>query len=265
MLSRSDVEALLEAVRAISHRATTLIVEKLDAGFTFRQKADRSFVTEIDIAAEELIRDAILRQFPDHGIVGEELGSVASDAEFQWTIDPIDGTMSLRHGIPLFGSIVGVTFRGAPLVGVIALPQLGRTYYAGRDLGAWRNDTRISIHDVENGEAIEDEVIATGERRQFVRGGRAEEFDRLMTSHPSVRTYCDCFGHGLAAEGSVGAMLDFDLRAWDIGATEILITEAGGKFVRLGGEGSGAEARHDLLFGKPAVVDWVIDTIRYRE
>ena len=83
-----------------------------------------------------------------------------------------------------------------------------------------------------------------------------------MRSHPNVRTYCDCFGHTLVAQGSVGAMLDVDLCVWDIAATEVLMAEAGGRFVQISEyEDPRQLRRYDVVFGTPRAVDWMIGLI----
>jgi fructose-1,6-bisphosphatase/inositol monophosphatase family enzyme len=107
---------------------------------------------------------------------------------------------------------------------------------------------------------VHHEVIAVGERKQFVKAKRTTGFDNLMRSHGSVRTYCDCFGHSLAIEGCVGAMVDYNLRIWDIAATEVLIQEVGGTFVRVktSTTGNGVDLRYDVVFGKPMVVKWAL-------
>ncbi len=176
-------------------------------------------------------------------------------------IDPIDGTHSLRHRIPLFGTLLALLENDRPIVGVVSLPELGRIYHAARGQGAYRNHQRLEIHDVAGEEEILEEVIATGERRQFVHAGREDRFDRLMQRHPGVRTYCDCFGHGLVFDGSAGAMVDFDLRIWDVSASRIIVEEAGGRFELVDRrEDSGLE-RYDVVFGKPSVVSWVLEQI----
>ena len=109
---------------------------------------------------------------------------------------------------------------------------------------------------------MEQEIIGIGDRQQFVSAGRTDVFDMLMRAHPGVRTYTDCFGHALALEGCVGAMVDFDLRLWDTMASKVLVEEAGGRYVcsqRAGKELR--EHRFDVILGKPRVVDWILDRI----
>ena len=83
-----------------------------------------------------------------------------------------------------------------------------------------------------------------------------------MARHPRVRTYPDGFGHTLVAEGSVGAMVDFGLRFWDLAATQVLIEEAGGRYEVVGEHPAiDGPPLYDVVFGKPAVVRWVLDAL----
>ena len=85
---------------------------------------------------ERALRTAIRRRFPTHGIVGEEFPAHRPDAALRWILDPIDGTTSLRHGIPFYGSIIALHHHDEPIAAVIDVPGLGRRYSAGLGLGA---------------------------------------------------------------------------------------------------------------------------------
>jgi histidinol phosphatase-like enzyme (inositol monophosphatase family) len=226
-------------------------------GFRKRLKADRSYVTDADLAAEQTLRAGIRRRFPGHGIVGEEFPAVNPEADFQWILDPIDGTLSFTHGIPFWGTIIGLHFRGRPLVGVIDHPALGVCYSAARGLGAWRNRERIRIRDA-TAAGFSKEVISAADRDRFVLCGRGQAFDRLMREHPQVRGYTDCIGHTLAAEGKIGAAVDYGLRIWDIAATQVLIEEAGGRYVCTNFGEHGGLPIYGIVCGKPRVVDWLL-------
>lgn len=231
------------------------------AGFRKRLKQDASYVTNADLAAERVLRAAIRRSFPEHGIVGEEFPPVNPSAEFQWILDPIDGTLSFTHGIPFFGTIIGLHFRGRPIVGVIDQPALATRYSAGLGMGAWRDGRRLRIRDVRPGDLLR-EVIACSDRARFVRCRRGRAFDRLMRAHPQVRGYADCIGHTLAAEGRIGAVVDYGLKVWDLAATQLLIEEAGGRYVCLYTSRRDGETIYGIIGGKPTVVDWLVEIFR---
>ncbi len=249
---------LTEALEIVG-AARRITLARMAGGFARWKKADQSFVTDADLEVERLFRSELARRFPEHGIVGEEFEPVNPEADFQWIVDPIDGTLSFTRGIPLFGTIVGLHHRGTPIVGIIDHPALGRCYSAAAGLGAFRDGERIRLHDLAPDERVEDEPIASGDRHQFLRSDRGEAFDALMRGHPRVRTYADCFGHTLAAEGAVGAMVDFGLRIWDLAATQVLIEEAGGRYVCAQTlERPGEGTLYGIICGKPRVVEWLL-------
>ena len=262
-LPENTLQEYLSKVLPIVAETRTIITQALQKGFEYSLKPDGSFLTEVDLEVERTIRSRLSTLFPTHGILGEEFPQHSAPSEFHWTIDPIDGTHSFRHRIPLFGTIVALLHQSKPVLGIIDLPGLDRLYSGARGLGCWRNGQRLRLSDLTDESAIGKEILAIGDRKQFVQAGKSQVFDVLMQHHPSVRTYSDCFGHALAIEGAVGAMVDFDLRIWDTAASEILVTEAGGKYVCVRSEGkSDFEARYDVILGKPRVVDWVVQKLK---
>ncbi len=262
---RPRAEALdrfLGTALKLAREARTIVLQRIAAGFDSRRKQDGSFVTDVDLEVETRLRAGLQEAYPDHSILGEEQAPRETGSDYLWTIDPIDGTHSLRHGVPLFGTLLALTYRGQAVVGVIDLPGLDRCYGARFGGGACRDGRPLRLRDVAGGDTVEGEIVAIGQRAQFVAAGRPDVFDCLSRAHPAVRTYCDCFGHALAVEGAVGAMVDFDLRPWDITASRLLIAEAGGKYVEVGKRVAehGIE-HHDVVFGKPTVVDWIVARI----
>ena len=230
-----------------------MVQRRVARGFHARLKADASFVTDVDLAVERALRVAITRSFPDHGILGEEFPPTRDSAPLQWILDPIDGTTSLTHGIPFYGTIIALHHEGTPLVGVIDLPAIGRRYSAAVGLGSWCDGRRLRIRDV-TARATPKEVVSAGDRDRFVQCRAGHAFDRLMRQHPTVRGYVDCIAHCFAAEGLVGAVVDYGVKLWDIAATQVLIEEAGGRYV-LGFESRGKDpAVYGIICGKPAVV-----------
>ncbi len=253
---------MLSEARSVVRQTRALIEAALEKGFAHRSKADGSFVTDVDIAVEEKARNLLGSRFPAHRIIGEELSDSEGGQGLTWVIDPIDGTRSFRHGVPLYGTLLALLHDEEPVLGIIDLPGLDRTYSAARGLGTRCNDQALKLEDLGAGEALEKEIIGIGDRQQFVNAGRTNAFDALMQAHPAVRTYTDCFGHALALQGSVGAMVDFDLRLWDTMASKVLMEEAGGRYVSFQRAGKELrDRRFDVVLGKPRVVEWVLDRI----
>src|SRR6476469_1191640 len=100
-------------------------------------KADDSPVTIADRSAEELLRQRIGERFPRDAIIGEEFGEQTGQSGFQWILDPIDGTKSFIHGVPLYTTLVAVLENDEPRIGVIHAPAVGETAYAAVGSGCW--------------------------------------------------------------------------------------------------------------------------------
>jgi len=137
-----DLDSVLgivsEAGRMALKRAETLSPE---------EKADASYVTDLDRDMEHFLRSELAIRFPSDTLTGEEYADTGSGSSRLWSIDPIDGTGNLVHQMPMWAISVGLAFEGEPVLGVIAVPQLAETYHAVLGQGAYRNDKRIYAKD----------------------------------------------------------------------------------------------------------------------
>jgi len=257
MHKKNIIDEALSFVRYLGMESRKVIKEKVTQDFSYELKQDRTFVTNVDFAVEDHLRCLIKKHFPDHDIVGEEYNSYPTGSPMRWIIDPIDGTHSFRHKVPLFGTLITLLNEDEPVVGLIDLPMLDRCYYGAKDCGAFVNDLPVVIKDLSIMDHLDLEIIATGDRFQFENVAMQKYFDTIYKSHKRVRTYTDCFGHAMAIEGSVGAMIDVDLKLWDIAATLLLIKEAGGMILDIPPCPNDANGPYNIIFGKPKVVRWV--------
>ena len=106
-------------------------------GLEVERKGDDTPVTAADREAERHLRARIAEAFPDDAVLGEELPDRAGNGPFRWIVDPIDGTKSFIHGVPLYGTLIGIESRGEPVAGVIHIPALDECVYAAVGQGAW--------------------------------------------------------------------------------------------------------------------------------
>ena len=123
-------------------------------------KADASFVTATDKAVEAALRDKITSTYPDHGILGEEFESTNLGAEFVWVLDSIDGTAPYIAGIPIYGTLIGLTWNGAPWLGVIDQPVTGDRWTGVAHEFAHRNGAPLSFD-------MAGHVIAAGDKARW--------------------------------------------------------------------------------------------------
>jgi histidinol-phosphatase len=200
--------------------------------FRVEKKSDRSPVTIADREAELLIRQALAAEYPDDAILGEEFGEVGEDAEYRWIIDPIDGTKSFISGVPLYSTLVGVTHRDEPLIGIIYLPALDEIVVAAKGHGAWyasRHSTWSAAR-VSNQSRLEEGLFVTSQVDNFDRRNARAAFDELAAKAYVTRTWGDGYGYLLVATGRAEVMVDPIVSPWDVAAVLPVILEAGGKF-----------------------------------
>lgn len=244
---------LLQTAVEAAHVAAVPIrayFEKHDLRIT--EKCDGSPVTQADQEGEALIRTHLLTKagIGPLDILGEEEGYQGTGTRWQWVVDPIDGTRSFIHGIPLFGTLIALvdTQETFPILGVIHLPMLGLTYAAARGQGTTRQGKVLHLpEDV----PIEKAIIGVGDFAQFSSVQREADYHQLLRMSGYVRGYTDCFGHGLVISGALGAMVDPALNPWDILATQVLIEEAGGAAILRPSKVSG---KVDAVFGTRLLV-----------
>jgi histidinol phosphatase-like enzyme (inositol monophosphatase family) len=180
-------------------------------------------VTEADRAAERYLREEIARRFPDDTIVGEEEADRTGTSGREWIIDPIDGTKAFTHGVPLYCNLLAVNDADGPAIGVINLPALGETVYAGRGLGCFDNGEPARVSD-----------------RDRVRGSYLSSsgydywpIDLLLGVREAgfqLRTWGDGYGYALVATGRIEAMVDPEVARWDVAAMPVIMGEAGGRY-----------------------------------
>ena len=228
-------------------------------------KADGSPVTIADREAEQRIRRTLetSADFGGFDIVGEEFGHEDRGSDYTWFIDPIDGTRAFAHGIPTFGTLIALYDNAAQrsVVGVIQLHPLNETYAAARGLGATCDGKPITVSPRTG---LNDAFIAGAEPLWFERAGLMAEYHELCLRVPNLRCYGDCFGHAMVVRGALDAVIDPMTNAWDVRATQVIVEEAGGKYLERALAG-GAKSRGKLavLFGAAPVVDALNEIIQF--
>lgn len=177
-------------------------------------KSDRTPVTYADRKAEEVLRQLIAKEFPGHGIIGEELADAQSDAEYTWVLDPIDGTRSFAAGSPHFGTLICLQHHGRPIWGAIHICMLDQLYLGNND-SAWCNDRAIQLRDAP---ALEDCFLVTTDPKGCFDRHSLAGWNALVAATGQYRSWGDCFGYTLLASGGADIMCDPILNLWDIAA-----------------------------------------------
>lgn len=212
------------------------------------RKSDQSPVTIADREAEMLIRQKIEKLFPDHGIIGEEFGTVNPDAAIQWVLDPIDGTISFIHGIPLYTTLIGVLVNGEPVAGVIYAPAMEEMCEGSPELGTRLNGQSVNVrHCADLGSA----TMLTTDRKNIRKHGFESGINEIMKYVQVDRTWGDAYGHMMVATGRADIMFDPILSIWDAAALMPVVQGSGGEFIDIFGKpdihtGNGISTSKDL-------------------
>jgi histidinol phosphatase-like enzyme (inositol monophosphatase family) len=197
-----------------------------------QRKADDSPVTVADRGAEEHLRRRIAEGFPEDGILGEEFPERPGTSGYRWILDPIDGTKSFIHGVPLFGTMVAVEYDGRSVLGVIRIPALDEGVYAAEGQGAWYEVQGSAPRParVSSCPRLGEGLFLTSEVANFTATQRRDVYDRLEATARLSRSWGDCFGYLMVATGRAELMVDPIMNLWDAAAVQPIIEEAGGTF-----------------------------------
>lgn len=200
---------------------------------TVELKHDASPVTIADRTAEQVLRRRIREAFPDDGLLGEEFGPEPGESGWEWVLDPVDGTKSFVHGVPLFGTLIGVVREGRAEIGVCRMPALGEMVSAATGQGCWWQQgeappVQARVSDVSR---LSDALLCYTSYGYFAKSGKARVLETLRNCCRLSRGWGDCYGHVLVATGRADLIVEPALHPWDAAALIPLLREAGGHFV----------------------------------
>jgi histidinol-phosphatase len=225
---QNELVQYLDFAREMAYEAGRLTLEYFQQGLRPDIKQDGSPVTTADRRSEESIRRAIELKYPGHAILGEEFGeSDPKPGGLRWIIDPIDGTQSFIHGVPLYAVLIGLEIDGKVEVGVAYFPALNEMVSAASGQGCWWNGRQCRVSNVSQ---LERSAISFTDYGNFARYGGKEAFERLGQRAWYRAGWGDAYGYLLAATGRVEVMLDPIMAIWDCGPFPPIFREAGGFF-----------------------------------
>ncbi|MBO6551883.1 MAG: histidinol-phosphatase [Roseitalea sp.] len=237
---RAFLEQLARAAAAETlprFRMAGAVANKLGEGF--------DPVTEADRAAEAAIRALIGAHHPDHGIIGEEYGSEGEDRSHVWVIDPIDGTRAYISGLPVWGTLVGLTVDGVARSGFMHQPFTDELFVAdGSGTFLLRGGADPQALETRKGKSPGDATLFTTTPALYEGAGR-EAYDRLEAAVRLPRYGCDCYGFAMVAAGHADIAIEPGLAPYDICALIPLIEQAGGVVTRW--DGGRAEQGGDVI------------------
>lgn len=196
--------------------------------FLVERKADNSEVTDVDRATELVISNILRTERPTHGIYGEEHGITGdANAEFQWVIDPIDGTTNFVRGVPVWGSLIALVHENVPVLGMVSAPALGFRWWANAGAGAFFNGTRIQVSTVSS---ISEAHVSITPNTGWAVSNRLPSLVQLQTDAQRARGFGDFWQHLLVAQGAIDVAVDaIGLQPYDTAALYPILQEAGGR------------------------------------
>lgn len=187
-------------------------------------KTDESPVTIADKKAEEKMRELIMKEFPQHGIIGEEFGTHNEHAEYKWILDPIDGTKSFISGTITFGTLIALTKNNEPILGVINQPVLNE-FLIGDNNSCELNGVNTEVR---NCSSLSQATLLTTDHLNIEKFQNAKKFDALIRRVKLYRNWGDCYGYYLVATGYADIMIDPIMNIWDSSAVIPIIRGAKG-------------------------------------
>jgi len=230
------------AIKAARRAGTIINRASLDLErLQIARKGPKNYVTEVDHAAEEAIIDILRTAYPDHGFLGEETGlhpaagqTSQEQPEFQWIIDPLDGTTNFIHGFPVYAVAIALAQRGQVTQAVIYDPARNELFTSSRGGGAFLNDRRIRV----SGQTRYHDALLGAHVPVSAEGGAAStRYARMLSECASMRrlgsTVLDL---AYVASGRYDGFCGVNLKPWDLAAGSLLVLEAGGLIADFDGE-----------------------------
>lgn len=236
----------VEFMRRVAQAAAAETLPRFRKQGAVSNKEQGSFdpVTEADREAERAIRALINAEFPDHGILGEEHGNENMDSSQVWVIDPIDGTRAYISGLPVWGTLVGLTVEGDAVAGLMSQPFTGELFYANASGAHYEGPGGARKLATRKTTRLADATLFTTTPSLF-KGTQRAVYDGLESQVQLARYGTDCYAFAMVASGSVDLVVDPGLKPYDIVALIPIIEKAGGVVTTF--DGGPAENGGDIL------------------
>lgn len=254
-------------VRAVEKAGRMLVrdfgeVEKLQV----TKKGVGDFVTQADYKSEKLLYEELSKARPDYGFLMEEGGKRAGkNPDYEWVIDPIDGTNNFMHGIPFWAISIGLVYKGKPIAGVVFSPILDEMYWAERGQGAHMNAERLRVSGRTN---LEDTVVVAVQqfKGRTPVGLNAEQYKKVKMHVGSTRVFgCSSLELCYVAAGKVEAYADRGPKPWDLAAGMLIVQEAGGYATTLDGAKDKLPYADNILAASPKIHAQLLKLLNEKE
>ncbi|UTW56015.1 histidinol-phosphatase [Kordiimonas sp. SCSIO 12610] len=248
---QKTIDELRDFVERLSDAAASVTLKYFRQKISIDDKVKNGVfdpVTEGDRGAEAAIRALIDTHYPDHAIIGEEYGIKDGDSDFTWVLDPIDGTRAFISGLPTWGTLIALLYKGEPIIGVIDQPYL-KERYVGMPGSATLNGDKLETRQCPT---LADATISTTDPDLF-KGTEREAFNRVLNGSKLVRYGLDCYAYAIVASGHMDLVIENGLESYDMMALIPVIRGAGGAVTNWQSDRPGASG-HLLAVGDSALI-----------
>jgi len=251
-MTQSFNDPILIAAIDAAKAAGEIALHYFRTNLAVETKADRTPVTRADRECESKIIEILRSRFPDIGFLGEEHGERPGRRNARWIIDPIDGTKNFIRGIPFFTTLIALEEEGEITTGVMYTPAMNDLLYARKGQGAFANRRQVWVSTVAS---LQDAMLIHGGLKDLKVRPCWQPFLRLVDATARQRGFGDALGHGIVICGQAEVVLEPEIKPWDVAATKIIVTEAGGAFSDFTGSSS--------IYAGNAVISngWVHDEV----
>ncbi len=223
------MDELKEVLLNATKEAGKIILEYFDGTFKIAHKEGiNNLVTEVDKLAEDKIIKVIRATFPAHSIISEEAGEMIKKSEYQWIIDPIDGTVNFAHGIPICCVSIGLLHNDEIIMGAVYNPMMNELFFAEKGKGATLNGQPITVSTKSN---FKTAFLVTGFPYNWPDGAEhpIKVFEKLILEGlPIRRLGSAAIDLCWVACGRFDGFWEYNLQAWDVAAGYLMVQEAGG-------------------------------------
>jgi inositol-phosphate phosphatase/L-galactose 1-phosphate phosphatase/histidinol-phosphatase len=220
----TKIETCVTFATELANCARSLLVDFENAPMDVELKPDRSFVTAMDARIETALRQMISTRWPEHGIIGEEEEWHDPEAEWVWVLDPIDGTAAFIAGLPVYGTLIALAYRGVPVIGIIDIPKLDLRWHGVAGQGTTLNGKKCNV---QAPETLASSIMSTSNPDFYAENERPAL--QAMRDATSWRIYGGAaLSYGRLAEGRVHLSMDSGLQIYDFAPFRPIIEGAGG-------------------------------------
>lgn len=233
----------LDTATGIAREAGALLARYFERRIGYELKGEYDLVTDADRASEKLVVERLQSYFPTHGILGEESGQHASNSEYHWYVDPLDGTTNFAHSYPAFNVTLALERAGEMIAGVVFDPIRDELFAAELGGGAYLNGKRIAVS---KSARLETSLLATGfPSRKRHENVNVHFFHQVaMSTHGVRRSGSAAIDLAYVACGRLDGFWEFGLNPWDMAAGLLLVREAGGGATDMKGGPADIRGRH---------------------